>query len=604
MLPILVLALGLAATAAATFYIAASLKHKDTIRFRNEVDHVVDALDERIAIHVALLRATAALFAADENLTSAQFDAYAGRIRLTEQYPTLKALVYAPAISLPDRKRFVQQIGEREDPDFEIHPPGERAHYFPVLYVAPSSERRQATGFDLFSEENRYTAMCQARDTGGVAASAKVTVLSEFGWEKQPGFLLFVPIYRGGTVPSDMWERRKQLTGFIAGAFQADALFSGILKHETTPLVNFTIHDGLYPASENVLYRSQAEPSAKPQFLARERFDLPGHIWTLQFQTTPQFDAVSNRRWTAWLVCLCGLAISFALFLTMEALRYAKVLLTRSHAELETLVQERTARLQELISDLDHFSYSITHDMRAPLRAMQGYAQLLLFQETQNSSDTSSREYLRRIMAAAAHMDKLILDALDFSRVVRQEIPLGPVQTALVLKECIESFPSFQEPRMDIQVQGQLPVVLANEAALLQCFSILLGNAAKFVAPGQKPIVCIWADVYDSRVRIFFRDNGIGIAREHHERIFGMFQRLHTQTEYPGTGIGLAILRKIAARMSGRIGLDSAVGQGSTFWLDLHAYGSEARLSQKSAAQLEDRSPSPPPSGQSQPGYL
>src|SRR4051812_8693810 len=104
MLPILVLGLGLAATAAATIYIAASLKHKDTVRFRNEVDHVVDALDERIAIHVALLRATAALFAADENLTGAQFDAYAARIRLTEQYTTLKALVYAPAVSLSDRK--------------------------------------------------------------------------------------------------------------------------------------------------------------------------------------------------------------------------------------------------------------------------------------------------------------------------------------------------------------------------------------------------------------------------------------------------------------------------------------------------------------------
>lgn len=595
MLPFLILCIGLIATGASTFYVAKTLQEKDQARFQSAEDNISDAIVERMNTHIALLRSAAGLLAAEERVSPEQFRAYTDRLQLREQYPTLEAIALAPAVTLAEKQRFEQEIKKLLKPDFQLFPPGERPFYFPLLYVAPwDSPCFKAIGYDLFSEATHYTAMTQARDTGNAAVSAKAIVARESEDDKETGFIVVVPVYHGGSVPMDMWERRRKLGGFICGIFRTDDLFSGIMPSEVAPLVHFRIHDGLFPNPDNVLYASPTEPSEHPRFSAARRFDLPGHIWTLQFEATPQFESVSNRAWGIW-VPLFGLILSLALFVTTETLRRAKVVLARSNAELETRVQERTSRLQEMVSDLDHFTYSITHDMRAPLRAMQGYAQILWLQHEQVADDSASREYLHRIMVAAAQMDKLILDALDYTRVLRQEIVLSAVHPELVLKDCIKSYPDFQPPKADIQIQADFPLILANEAALFQCFSMLLGNAVKFVKPGTLPRVIVWAGKTDSKVTIFIRDNGIGIRREHYQRIFGMFQRLHTEHTYPGTGIGLAIVRKVAERMGAQVNVESEPGEGSTFYLVFKAYSQvEHRPASPAARTAENQSAEDP----------
>ena len=247
--------------------------------------------------------------------------------------------------------------------------------------------------------------------------------------------------------------------------------------------------------------------------------------------------------------------------------------LVRANEDLEHKVQERTARLQETVADLEHFSYSITHDMRAPLRALQGFGRLL--QESQLAAAAQESDYIRRIISSAERMDKLIRDALNYSKVVRQEMDLAPLDPTHMLREMIDTYPAFQPPGAEIQIEGEFPMVRANEAGLTQCFSNLLGNAVKFVEPGRAAHVRIWASRIDDststsspgHVRIFLQDDGIGIPAHATERIFGMFQRLNK--EYEGTGIGLTMVRKVAERMGGRVGVESELGHGSKFWLDL-----------------------------------
>ncbi len=238
---------------------------------------------------------------------------------------------------------------------------------------------------------------------------------------------------------------------------------------------------------------------------------------------------------------------------------------------LEQRVAERTVRLQETVTELEQFSYSITHDMRAPLRAMEGYAHLLLRETCRDCQAEKAKEYLGRIVTAARRMDRLIQDALQFSQVVRTEVRCEPVDAAKLLRGMLTSYPAFQPPQADIRLEGQFPLVLANEAALTQCFSNLLGNAVKFVPPGTVPRVRIWAETRDDWVRLWFADNGIGIAREHQQRIFGMFQQVNKGEE--GTGIGLAIVRKAVERMGGRVGVESEPGKGSRFWIELRQGG-------------------------------
>jgi PAS domain S-box-containing protein len=251
-----------------------------------------------------------------------------------------------------------------------------------------------------------------------------------------------------------------------------------------------------------------------------------------------------------------------------EALRQAQQELTRSHAELERQVEERTAQLRVTVGDLEHFSYSITHDMRAPLRAMQGYAELLR-SEFEGTLDLPAREYLRRIITASGRMDDLIRDALDYAKVVREELPLQTVDVEELLRGIVDSYSQFQAPHADLSIETGMPHAMANRGGLTQCLSNLLGNAVKFVGPGVVPEVRIWSERRNGNVRFWIQDNGIGISAEDQQRIFVMFQRLSRSHE--GTGIGLALVQKVMDKMKGSVGLESEPGQGSRFWIELQS---------------------------------
>lgn len=251
----------------------------------------------------------------------------------------------------------------------------------------------------------------------------------------------------------------------------------------------------------------------------------------------------------------------------------------RTQEELETLVRERTAKLREMVAELQHVSYAITHDMRAPLRAMSTFAGLIC--EGLSPLKHVPPELLdscQRIISSATRLDKLIKDALNYTKAVLQELPLHPVDLSRLIPSLIESYPNLQSDKADISIKDPLPVVLGEESLLTQCFSNLLGNAVKFVPPGVRPRVRVRVQSVDQRATIYVEDNGIGIARDSQRRLFGMFERL--TSGYEGTGIGLAIVRKVVERMGGKVGVDSELGQGSRFWVELKTVplGSETKL--------------------------
>jgi signal transduction histidine kinase len=139
-----------------------------------------------------------------------------------------------------------------------------------------------------------------------------------------------------------------------------------------------------------------------------------------------------------------------------------------------------------------------------------------------------------------------------------------------LVRDIIETFPNGQPIKPEIQIKGKLPQVMGNEALLAQCVSNLLSNGAKFVSPGTTPRLEVSAKaIGKASIRVRFKDNGIGIAPEDHERIFRLFERVHPATEYDGTGIGLTIVRKAAERMDAQVGFESELGKGSNFWIQL-----------------------------------
>lgn len=241
-----------------------------------------------------------------------------------------------------------------------------------------------------------------------------------------------------------------------------------------------------------------------------------------------------------------------------------------NHAsELEIKVKERTTQLEEINKELKAFSYTISHDLKAPLRAIQGFATALQ-EDYGDKLDDLGREYTIRLADSAQQMEQLIRDLLAYSSLSRAQIKRQRIDLSSVIAKAIEQLKSdIDRTQAQITIDKPILDMYGNQTVVLQIVYNLLSNAMKFVDSGVQPQIYIATENRGNYVRLRIEDNGIGIEPQHQERIFRVFERLHGHESYPGTGIGLAIVRKAIERLEGRFGIDSTIGQGSCFWIEL-----------------------------------
>ena len=256
---------------------------------------------------------------------------------------------------------------------------------------------------------------------------------------------------------------------------------------------------------------------------------------------------------------------------TNEALKQAENELRRAHDELELRVQKRTSELaaanqalEQSNIELQQFAYIASHDLQAPLRGIAGFAQFLQ-QDYQGKLDGFADEYIGQIVEGAQRMQRLISDLLAYSRVESRARAFTPTDLATVFDDAVTLLRAEIEYDGGEVTRDELPTVVGDPAQLSQLLQNLLGNAVKYHGIGS-PRVHVSAARNGSAWTIAVRDNGIGMEAKHFERIFEIFRRLHTQEQYPGTGIGLAVCRRIVLRHGGRIWVESQVGKGSTFF--------------------------------------
>jgi signal transduction histidine kinase len=236
------------------------------------------------------------------------------------------------------------------------------------------------------------------------------------------------------------------------------------------------------------------------------------------------------------------------------------------NASLEQRIEEATREVRHSNEELEAFAYSVSHDLRAPLRGIEGYIDILLTEP--GLSDADRRDYLARTQSLALRGQKLIGDLLEYARLKSADLAPAAVSVAAAVETALAQIDAATRDGATIETSSLAHEVRAHERTFVQVLQNLIGNALKFSKPGEKAKVAIAAEPRDEFVRLSVRDEGIGIPAGEHARIFKPFERLQG-AKVAGSGVGLAIVQRGVARMGGKVGVDSAPGRGSTFWIEL-----------------------------------
>jgi len=273
---------------------------------------------------------------------------------------------------------------------------------------------------------------------------------------------------------------------------------------------------------------------------------------------------VGSQWWVIWLVFVAfALAALGCLYLLRRSLGGAAQLVKQAHH-----VEVVNAELQATNGELNAFSYSVSHDLRAPLRAIDGFSRIVI-EDNEGTLTDSQRRYLDLVRDNTQVMGALIDDLLSFSRLANQPLNRRTVRTAELVEDLERELVGEQSGRIVEFTNGELPAVQADPALLRQVFANLLGNAVKYTRQRERPEITVDSERRDGEQVFMVRDNGVGFDMRYAEKLFQVFQRLHRAEEYEGTGVGLAIVQRIVTRHGGRVWAESKLDEGATFYFTL-----------------------------------
>jgi signal transduction histidine kinase len=575
-----VLGAALVLTGLAFLYVRHNVEEREHERFEEITLSTERAVDRRMQTYIDAMLDGRGLFAASESVTREEWEDYVAGSDLERRYPGIQAIAYAERVPLEGREAHERRVRAQGFPSYALRPAGERYEYFPIVYVAPSNpDNRSLFGYDFYSGRVTRDAMEQARDTGLPRASGKV----ELEGTGMTGFLIYTPIYREGAPQATTDERREALQGFIVSVFRTDDLLEGIFgAPKADAQVDFEVFDGAEFTREGLLHDDDgvlhaADPSYSAHFSEIDTMEVAGRIWSLYFSTLPSFEPGWQGNLSLF-VLLSGLAISLMLFGVTWMLTHSRIQAEHVRLQLEAAnrqlentnrdLEETNRELEGANSELEAFSYSVSHDLRAPLRSIEGFAQILLEDHAQGL-DEEARGYLGRVRAASRRMALLIDDLLDLSRVTRSSLSRQMVDLSALAREIAAEIEKSQPDRRVRFVIADGLVVRGDPRLLRVLLENLLGNAFKFTQKEREATIEFGAVTRDGGVAYYVRDNGVGFDEAYATKLFGAFQRLHGSEDFEGTGIGLATVQRIVGRHGGKAWAEGAVGKGASFFFTL-----------------------------------
>ena len=539
-------------------------------RFAREVERTVELVEERMRHYEdALLSGVATINTLGGDTTFEQWKSYANSLDLAARYPGINGIGVIYALNEEGVDGFLAQQRESR-PDFRIHPQHAGNQLYPITYIVPTDGNEQAVGLDIAFEENRFRAATQSRGTGATQITGPIALVQDN--QKTPGFLLYAPFYRNGeqNVVGKGKVKDEEFGGFVYAPFVVRKLMKGTLERSNR-YVGIRLYDG-----DEILYdehlKSEPDFDSDPLFKKNHSIELFGRVWRFEIWTTTEFRNSSFASQPA-LILLGGLVIDgllLYLFLSMnrasrKTRSYSKEARSYANEASRQLALNRviTKKLERSNAELEQFACVASHDLQEPLRKVSMFCSLLS-QEYDDKLDDDGRGYIRYAIDGAQRMRQLITDLLNFSRVGSEEDADSSYPVQQALDDALANLKEAMNAEGAEVTADPLPEIVGNKSQMSRLLQNLVGNGLKYRSD-KAPKIHVGGVSDSANYTFSVHDNGIGIEPQNHQRVFGIFKRLHSASEYEGTGIGLAICQRIVESWGGKIWIDPEISIGTKF---------------------------------------
>jgi len=583
-LPLVVLAVGLIVT-------CQLWKHEQQIvardlreNFNFLVQEDLTLIKQRMLAYEQVLRGARGLFAASESVERREFHDYVSALGLEDTYPGIQGVGFSLIVPAARLQTHLESVRREGFPEYTIRPDRERAIYTSIIYLEPFAGRNlRAFGYDMFSEQVRRVAMERARDKGMVALSGKVRLVQETGEREQAGVLIYLPVYANGKPHDSVDARRSAIIGWVYSPFRMDDLMAGLFGRRANE-IDIEIYDGEEISEKTLLHDSDKIRFAgvmEAPLLAVRRLEIAGQSWTVAFRSLPPFEE-RQESGKAGYVAIMGIVLSLLLTLitwllargrsrameAREALAIKQKQLEDLNLSLEQRVAERTSELERLNRELESFCYSISHEIQAPIARLDGFSTAIV----ESVKDCGSDEvvYLAERLGIASRRLRSVIDSLlVMYRLGSTEIESEPVDLSELCGRILGELRGNAAGRTIKATIAPNVVVQGDRGMLNTCLRHLLENAVKYSARNSEAAVEFGKTVQAGETVFFVKDNGVGFDMAFTGKLFQPFGRLHSESEFEGSGTGLPTVQRIIERHGGRIWAEAAPGNGATFFFTL-----------------------------------
>ncbi len=492
-------------------------------------------------------------YTAHNNVTREQWAQFIENLNLGTTYPGIQGISFNKFVSNKDKKKLIADIKKEGFKEYNIRPEGVREEYFPVIFIEPFVNRNlRAFGFDVFSEPIRKEAILKAWESGQPYATGKIKLVQETTKDVQNGFLVFMPLYKKETIPSNVSERKSEIYGLISAVFRMNDLMQGIFKDKFENF-NLRIYDGNKKVSENLMYSNIDEKlQINPVFKKDYTEEINNHTWTMEFTSTDYFEEMSSNN-TPLILLISGLIFSFLLtviILFLIALYDQTKALFQSNLDLKNTQMQLIQSAK--FAALGEMAGGVAHEINNPLTVISGKAYKLIKMAKKNELDVEViKENAAAIENIVKHISKITLGLLTYSRGTEDE-NLGTEEIEKIIEQatilCAEKFRNNGVELIIIR-NYQNSTLYCSSVQISQVLLNLLNNAFDAVKELKEKWVKIEISE-DSKKYIFKISNSGPMIPEHiQEKIMQPF--FTTKKIGEGTGLGLSVSRGIVEKHNG-----------------------------------------------------